>query len=113
MQQADIIRVRHMIDAAREASAFMRGRTRSDLDQNRLLALALTRLVEIIGEAAGKISPEASSQHLQIPWADIVGMRNRLVHGYFEVDLDRLWDTITDDLPALVTGLEEILRQER
>ena len=69
-------------------------------------------MVEIIGEAAAKISPETKSRYPQIPWADIVGMRNRLVHGYFEIDLDRLWDTITDDLPPLVADLEKTLPDE-
>lgn len=113
MQQADILRVRHMLEAAREALAFARGHSRPDLGHNRMLALALTRLVEIIGEAAGKISQGTRFQHPQIPWIDIVGMRNRLVHGYFEVDLDRLWDTIADDFPAPAADLERILPAEK
>ena len=105
----DEIRLRHMLDHAREAIAVTAGRSRSDLDTDRLLELALVRLVEIIGEAAARVTADFQSTHGQIPWPQVIAMRNRLVHGYDEVDFDILWDTIQDDLPPLVTVLEELL----
>jgi uncharacterized protein with HEPN domain len=98
-----------MLDAAREAVAFATGRSRDDLARDRVLTLALLKCIEIVGEAASKISPELRSLHPEIPWADIVGMRNRLVHVYFDVDPDRLYDTITGDLPSLIATLEGVL----
>ena len=98
-----------MLDAAREAEAFVRGRARADLDSNRMLSLALVRLIEIIGEAATHVSDETRMQVPDIPWPLVVGMRNRLIHGYFDVDLDRLWDTVVADLPPLIIALEAAL----
>ncbi len=98
-----------MLEATREALAFVVGRTRLSLDEDRLLALALVRELEIIGEAASQVSPGQRSALTEIPWAQIIGMRNRLAHAYFSVDLDRIWDTVTDDLPPLVAAPERAL----
>ena len=73
------------------------------------LVLAIVRLVEIIGEAAGNVSKEFQAAHSEIPWAVIVGMRNRLAHAYFDVDLDQVWDTVKDDLPLLIVRLEKVV----
>ena len=101
-----------MLDAAREALGFSRGKRRSDLDRERMLVLAVVRCIEVIGEAAANVSDEVRLLHPQVPWAGIVGMRNRLIHAYFDVDLDRVWDTIADDLPQLVGELERIIGDE-
>ncbi len=77
--------------------------------RNRLFALALTKLVDIIGEAANRVSQATREYHPSIPWGDIVGTRNRLVHGYDQVDLDILWRIVSDELPPLVHQLETIL----
>ncbi len=95
-----------MLDAAREARLFSKGREREDLDQDRLLMLSLVREVEIIGEAASKISAEGRSQLPGIEWRAIIGMRNRLVHTYYDVNPDIVWNTITYDLPRLIEELE-------
>lgn len=108
-QHSDEIRFRHMLDHAMEAIAMVRGKNRSDLDSDRMLELSLVRLVEIIGEAAARVGTECREKYPSIPWLQIVGMRNRLVHGYDAVDLDVLWDTIIDDLPPLIAELEKIL----
>lgn len=105
----DSIRLRHMLDAAREAVSFAQAKSRSDLDENRILVLSLVKSIEIVGEAASRVSQEMQARHPHIPWADIVAMRNRLIHAYFDVDLDRVWDTVTDDLPPLITALESII----
>jgi uncharacterized protein with HEPN domain len=106
------VRIRHMLKHAREAVALARSRHRSDFDGDRVLQLAMTRLVEIVGEAASKVAPDVRQRYSSVPWNQIVGMRQRLVHGYDSVDLEVLWDTVTDDLPTLVKQLEAIIPGE-
>jgi uncharacterized protein with HEPN domain len=104
-----LIRLRHMLDHAREARDMAQGRTRADLDSDRMLNLALVRLLEIVGEAAAQVSDEERARFSAIPWPEIVGLRNRLIHGYDTVDLDILWKIIQTDLPPLIAALEGIL----
>ena len=106
------VRLRHMLDHGREALQMIQGRERGDLDHDRMLQLSLTRLVEIVGEAASKIAPADRANYPRIPWPEMVGMHQRLVHGYDVVDLQVLWDTITDDLPPLIAELERALGEE-
>ena len=105
MLRHDAIRLRHMLDAAQEAIAFATGRTRSDLNDSRMLVLSLVKAIEIIGEAAFRISPATRAELQDIPWDAIIGMRHRLVHAYFDINLDILWRTVTDELPDLVDVL--------
>ena len=108
MSKDDENRLRHMVDAAREASSFAAGRTRADLDTDRQLVMALVKEIEIVGEAAARVS-EATREHMpNIPWDELIGMRNRLVHAYFDVNLDIVWQTVQEDLPKLVVLLEPI-----
>ena len=109
MRNDDLIRLRHMLDAANEARSFAAGKTRDDLNTNRMLVLSLLKDIEVLGEAASKVSAEARSATPEIPWQDIVHMRNRLIHGYFEIDLDIVWDTVCNDLPPLIEKLDRIL----
>ncbi len=106
--KADAIRIRHMLDAAQEAVSFAVGHTREDLDGNRMLVLSLVKSVEILGEAAAKVDPQTRLQFPSIPWQVIVAMRNRLIHGYFDINLDVVWATVTDDLPPLIAELKNI-----
>lgn len=106
-----LISLRHMLDSAQEANSFVRGRSREDLDQDRLLNLALTRLVVIIGEAANRIPTDEQQMYREIDWPKIVGMRNRLIHEYDVVDPDILWETAVQDLPPLISAIERILGQ--
>lgn len=112
MRGDDAIRLRHMLDAAHEAVEFARGKTRLELDRNRMLVLSLVKDIEIVGEAAFQIPPNTRNQLEDIPWDDIIGMRHRLVHAYFEINLDILWRTVNDDLPALIRVLESLLSKE-
>lgn len=105
----DVVRLAHMLDHAREAVAMAVGCSLDDLPQNRMLNLALVRLVEIVGEAASRVSDARRSLHPEIPWAEIRGMRNRIVHGYDSINFRILWDVITLDLPPLIATLERIL----
>jgi len=109
MQRDDAIRLRHMLDAVREAQSFVASRSRPDLDSDRLLLLALLKDIEIIGEAAGRVSIETRTGLSDIPWQDIMAVRNRLIHGYFDINLDIVWNTLTEDLPPLAEKLERAL----
>ena len=86
MNNDDLVRLRHMADAAREALEFAAGRTRTDLDMDRMLVRALTKDIEIVGEAAARVTLETRQAIPSIPWQSIVTMRNRLIHGYFDID---------------------------
>lgn len=105
----DVTRIYHMWEAATEVLAHMHGRTRDDLETKRLLQLALVRLFEIIGEAAANVSETCRRQLPDVPWTSIIGMRNRMIHAYFNVNLDVVWMTAVDDLPRLIHALEPFL----
>lgn len=94
-----------MRDHAHEVAELVRGRARRDLDADRLLALAVVRLLEIIGEAAARVPSEERARRPGIPWSSIVSLRNRLIHGYDDVDHDIVWEIVTTDLPLLVSQL--------
>lgn len=98
-----------MLDHAIETVAIAAAHTRADLDTDRKLNLALARLVEIIGEAAARVSPESQEKLSGIPWSEIIAMRNRMIHGYDQVDFDILWDVIELHLPPLIEQLRSIV----
>ena len=106
------VRLRHMLDHAREAVELARGKTREDLANTRLLQLGLVRLVEIVGEAAASIPRDQRAKYPGIPWQDVIGMRNKLIHEYDTVDLDILWDTVSVELPDLIMSLQAIVPPE-
>lgn len=110
MSPDDRWRIQHMIEAAEQALAFIEGRERADLDRDQMLQLALTRAVEIVGEAATQVSEAGRAELPAIPWPQVIGMRNRLVHAYFDVNLNILWDTVQLALPALLGPLKASLR---
>ena len=93
--EKDSIRLRHMLDAARKAIEFSQGRSREDLDRDEMYALAVVRLVEVIGEAARAVSSATKESNPGIPWREIVGTRDRLAHGYYDVDQDIVWTIVT------------------
>ncbi len=102
----------YMLLAAREAVKLAAPLTFPEFKDDRLHQLAILKSVEIIGEAASQISAETKTGHPDVPWARIVGMRNRLVHGYFSIQLDRVWQTVQQDLPPLIVQLEALVPQE-
>lgn len=106
MQPDDTARLGHLHDAARKAVTFAAGRSRDDLDSDEMLTLALTKLVEIVGEAAKQVTPGTRAMYPAVPWSDAARTRDRLVHHYFDVDLDILWQTVTVDLRAVLGALE-------
>jgi uncharacterized protein with HEPN domain len=105
LPEKDEVRLRHMLDAAEQALRFCDGRTRADLDDDVMLRFALVHAVTIIGEAASKISEPTRSALPDIAWPAIIGMRHRLVHAYFDVDADVLWQSVNEKLPSLVERL--------
>jgi len=110
MPPDDRIRILHMIEAAEAVQAFVAGRQLGDLSTDRMLRLAVERAIEIIGEAATKISAQTKEAEPAVPWPQITAMRNRLVHAYFAVDATILWKTAIEELPALLQQLREITR---
>ena len=112
MNETDAIRLRHMLDASQKALSFVAGHSRSDLDENEMLTLSIVKCIEIIGEAATKVSDECQKENPSIPWDDIIGMRNRLIHAYFDINRDIVWSTISKDLPTLVAELKTVLPNE-
>ena len=101
-----------MLLAAREAGTFTAGLTFPEFKRNRMAQLAILKAVEVVGEAASQVSTEGKEAHPEIPWAKIIGMRNRLVHGYFNVNLERVWETVQQDLPDLIALLEPLVPPE-
>ena len=98
--------------AARDAAEFASGLKFSQFDDSRLHQNAVLKAIEIVGEAASKVSDTTRTAYPDIPWEEIVGMRNRLVHAYFEVDRVLVWRTVRDDIPALIARLESIVPPE-
>lgn len=101
--------LRHIFVYANEAVTIVEGRSREDLDQDRLLNLALTRLLEVIGEAANRVPYEIQAKYPELPWFEMISLRNRLIHGYDSVDFDILWVIVRQDLPDLIQKLQNIL----
>jgi uncharacterized protein with HEPN domain len=102
--------LRDMLDHAGEAVELLGDSTKEDLGNNRMMQLALTRLLEIVGEAAKRVSASTKQKNTDIPWNQIIGMRNRLIHGYDIIDYDLLWDTVNFDLPPLILSLQKIIK---
>ena len=105
MQAEDRIRLKHMVEAAQAAQAFMVGRKRADLDADQMLLFAVVRAIEIVGEAATRVTAETRSAAPGIPWPAMIGMRNRVVHAYFNIDREIVWKTVTVELPQLLPAL--------
>lgn len=106
-QPDDRVRLRHMTEAAQKAVAYARDRIREDLDRDELPALGLTKLVEIVGEAAKHVGQETQAALPRVPWSAAARMRDRLVHHYFDINLDVLWRTVTLELPALLKAMAD------
>ena len=101
-----------MLLAVREARKFADALTFTAFEQNRMAQLAILKAVEIVGEAASRVSAMGKKAYPEIPWTEIVGMRNRLVHGYFNINLQRVWETVVEDIPRLISQLEALVPPE-
>ena len=101
-----------MLDHAKEAVEMTRGRARTDLDENRMLNLAVVRLVEIVGESCNRIPKDFRNEHPDIPWREISGVRVKLAHAYDSIDFDILWDIVQNDLPTLIEQLNVLIEEK-
>jgi uncharacterized protein with HEPN domain len=109
MPKDDWVYVGHMLDLCLQSQEILSGKDRSDYDRELVLRLALTHLVQVIGEAAQQVSKEFQDLHPQVLWREIIGMRNRIVHDYLNVDEDIVWEVVKKDLPQLASILEVMI----
>jgi len=109
MENKDRVRLSHMMDSVEAILSFAKGRKRADLESDRQFLSALLRELEVIGEAASRISKRTQREFSEIPWKDIIGMRNRLIHAYFDIDHDVVWNTVRDYLPSFRKQLEQVM----
>lgn len=112
MPKDDLVFVGHMLDMAEKALKLSAGKSRAEFDADEALALGLTYLVQVIGEAARRVGPGFITSHPEIPWRAIIGMRHRVVHQYLHVDRDIVWDVVTRDLEPLTDVLRRTLNAE-
>jgi len=108
MREDDRVRLQHMAEAAESIARFLAGRERSDLDSDEMLLFAVIRALEIIGEAASRVSDDTKRSVAGIPWLDIIGMRNRIVHAYFDVNRSIVWKAAAEEVPALLERLRSL-----
>jgi uncharacterized protein with HEPN domain len=112
MPRNDAAYLLEMLLAAQDAARFATGLTFSQFEKSRLHQYAILKAIEVIGEAAARVSAETKQNQPDVPWSEIVGMRNRLVHGYFEVNLQRVWDTVQNELATLIDQVEQIVPRD-
>lgn len=111
MLNRDKIRFQHMLDASQAAVSHLANMSREDLDCNRLLLNGVVRELEILGEAASQVSQSKRNQYSHLPWRQMIGMRNRLIHAYFDVNHDTIWLVVKESLPSLIDQLSKICRE--
>ena len=112
MDKSDFIRLKHMLEAAKTCLQFGAKKTRIDYQKDQMLSFAIIRGLEIFGEAASRISNDFQKAHPHIPWRAIVGMRNRLIHAYFDIDYDVVWEAVAHEIPKIIPDLEKIISRE-
>jgi len=110
MPKDEMIYVGHMLDMSQKAVDALKGKTRPQFDQDELLKLALTHLIQTIGEAASHVSEATQGKNQNVPWKKIIGMRHKVVHDYMYVDFDIVWDVVSVDLPSLIAELQKMMK---
>lgn len=111
MRQDDLYLL-DMLVAARKAARFAADVTYSQFEGSDLHQNAIIKVVEIVGEAASRVSEVTKEAHPEVPWQEIVGLRNRIVHAYFEIDLELIWQIVHEDVPVLIDRLEQMVPPE-
>ena len=109
MEKNDLVYLGHMLDMAESALGKVRGRARADYDQDENLRMALALLIQTIGEAGRHVSPQFRTGHPEIPWAQVIGMRHKIVHDYMHINFDIVWDVVSADLLPLVAQLRRLI----
>ncbi len=110
MARDELLYLRHVLDAINTVEEYLRGIDGKQFEATRLLQDGVIRQIEIIGEAVRHVSKDVRKTYPEIPWVDIAGMRDKLIHGYFGVDIEKVWDTAQEDLPVLKQQVIGILR---
>ena len=108
MPRDDAVYVGHMLETARKAVEKVERKSRAEFDADENLRLALAHLIQILGEAASRVSATFREAHAEVPWSEVIGMRHKIVHDYLGVDYDIVWEVVTADLPILAGTLERI-----
>jgi uncharacterized protein with HEPN domain len=108
MKRDDIIRLRHILESANKIESYAKGYNRNDFNNNQMLVSALIRELVVIGEAASKVSVETRNDLKSIEWNKMIGMRNRLIHAYYDINLNIIWNTVQNVIPELIRELESI-----
>jgi len=113
MPKDDLVYVGHMPDTARKVADKVASLGRKDFDKDENLRIAVAHLIQVIGEAARRVSPAFRDAHPEIPWEAVVGMRHKVVHDYMNVDDNVVWQTATQEMRALIASLESLIRSRR
>lgn len=112
MSKDDMIYLGHMLDTAQKIATKVHGVSRQIYDDDENLRLALAHLVQVIAEAARRVSSHSQIAYAHIPWREMIGMRHKIVHDYMDVDEDVVWEVVTKDIPPLITKLEVIVSHD-
>lgn len=112
MMKDDTVYLRHILDAVAQIQEYLAGVNQSQFGQSKLLQDAVIRELEIIGEASRQLSHKFQKEHANIPWGHMIALRNRLIHAYFHVNLQTVWEIVENDLPALKASVGIILKEE-
>lgn len=107
----DIVYLTHILDAINRKDEYVGVNTYADFSENNLIQAGVIRELEIIGEATKKINVDLKNKYKDVPWKSVAGMRDKLIHDYFGVDIDAVWKTIKEDIPYLKTKISLIIEE--
>ena len=111
-RKSNLERLAHMRDAANEAVSFIANLSYEEFVSDRIRQYAVIRAIEIIGEAGANVTQDYRAAHPDIPWQAIIGMRNHLIHAYFDINISLTWQTVMEDLPPFIVKLDDLLKEE-